>query len=134
MRLLLTLALLFAANHAGATAPSASTRPEARPITVAAAVLPQAPPMLMQGAGWPVSAAGAPRCAEVGPAAAVDEIAPGVFVHLGHITCVEPNVAVGISTKHIGGFLGHVPVAFHHLRPFDANFANFALGKVFASF
>ncbi|ETX28656.1 quinoprotein relay system zinc metallohydrolase 2 [Roseivivax isoporae] len=57
----------------------------------------------------PLVARGAPRCAPAGPALAVTEIAPGVFVHVGAIA--EPDAANGGDVANLGFVIGEAGVA-----------------------
>lgn len=59
---------------------------------------------------WPEDVvAGAPNCAPVGPAAAFEEVALGVFVHLGVISEADPQNAGDVS--NIGFIVGERAVA-----------------------
>src|SRR3546814_239168 len=53
---------------------------------------------------------------------AVDDVEEAFLVHLRHVAGVQP--AVGVDD--LCGVLGAVPVALHHLRALDAQFAHFA--------
>ncbi|KAF0674706.1 quinoprotein relay system zinc metallohydrolase 2 [Profundibacterium mesophilum] len=55
------------------------------------------------------SAAARPRCVRAGPALSLDEIAPGVFVHVGQIA--EPSAANGADISNIGVVIGTEAIA-----------------------
>ncbi len=54
---------------------------------------------------------------------ALDDRRVVVLVHPRDIARVEPDAAVGSVSEHVGAVFGLVPVAFHHLRPRDAQLA-----------
>ena len=59
---------------------------------------------------------------------AVDQFEPAFFIHHSHIAGGEKAPAV----EHFVGFIGAVPIAFHHLRAFHPQFARFTDGHFFA--
>lgn len=84
---------------------------EAATAADCAARLAAAPPDLARHSGLTPApgGAGAPRCAPAGPAAAVVEAAPGVFVHLGHID--EPTAHNHGDVANAGFVIGERSVA-----------------------
>ena len=60
----------------------------------------------------------------------LDDRREPLVVHARDVARVEPDAAVGVLAQRVGGFVGFVPVAFHHLRSADAQLASFAHRKL----